>query len=397
MTDKLDTEPDQEHEKAVDKGAPVSPEKGTFPRLGLMLGRLISVGLTSGGNALDRGIRWIEQWLVSTKKARYGLAVTRILLGFVGLGLLFTNFRTRLYSFGSGSAWNGEAAEPISDFPKIWIFSLFHKLALHDVWFTLAILGLAVLGVLVLLGWRTKLILPIFFVMWVSFIEVNDTLGDQGDNMYRITLLTLLFADTASVWSLDAKRRKAAAKARGPWWKRAWQGASYVPSWISNTAHNLALVIVATHVSMVYASGALYKAGGAPWQHGYAIYNPLQTQRFGTWPELSELFTTWAPMVVAISWTSVILQMSFPMMLFSRPTRIIALIGIGGFHIGIGVLMGLPWFSLAMIAIDAIFVRDRTWQTLSRTIKSAWRATDSAALPGEQETTSASPAGVLAG
>lgn len=102
-------------------------------------------------------------------------------------------------------------------------------------------------------------------------------------------------------------------------------------------------------------------------------------------------------MVVAISWTSVILQMSFPMMLFSRPTRIIALIGIGGFHIGIGVLMGLPWFSLAMIAIDAIFVRDRTWQTLSRTIKSAWRVTDSAAPPGEQATTSASPAGVLAG
>src|SRR5699024_7392636 len=137
-------------------------------------------------------------------------------------------------------------------------------------------------------------------------------------------------------------------------------GDAYMPKWISNTAHNLAIVAVTCHVCFVYASGALYKAGGSPWQHGYAIYNPLQTQHFGPWPVLSDLFTTWGPMVVAISWMSIILQMSFPLMLLRRSTRILALFGIGGFHVGIAVLMGLPWFSLAMIAIDAIFIRDVT-------------------------------------
>src|SRR5690625_196884 len=360
---------------------PEGSSRRTLARLKGMLGRLLGRGLAASGNAVDRAIRWVEEWLVGGKKARYGLAVTRVLLGFTGLGLLLTNFRTRLYTFGSGSAWNGEAAEPLSSFPKIWIFSLFHKLALHDTWFTIATVVLGVLAILVTLGWRTKVILPIFFVMWVSFIEMTDPHGDQWDNMYRITLLTLLFADTASVWSLDAKRRRAAAGYHGPWWRRAVRGAPFVPSWISNAAHNLALVVVATHVSMVYAAGALYKAGGAPWQHGYAIYNPLHTPRYDTWPERNELFTTWALMVVAISWASIILQMFFPMMLFSRPTRIIALLGIGGFHMGIGVLMGLPWFSLAMIAIDAIFVRDRTWKGMSRSISEAWRSTDSPAPP----------------
>lgn len=350
-----------------------SPERGGLSRVAVMLGRLAQEGLTAGAGALERAYRWVEHWIVSEKKARYGLAVTRILLAITGLGMLLTNFRTRYYTFGSGSAWNGEAAEPISDFPNIWLFSTFHKLALHDTAFTIGLLVLGVLGVLVLLGWRTKIILPIFFVLWVSFIEVNDTLTDQGDNMYRITLLALLFADTAAVWSLDAKRRAKAGGAKGSIVQRAWKGAPYVPSWISNTAHNLVLVIVATHVSMVYASGALYKAGGTPWQHGYAVYNPLSTLRFGTWPELSELFTSWAPMVVAISWSSIILQMCFPMMLFSRPTRIIALMGIGSFHIGIGILMGLPWFSLAMIAIDAIFIRDRTWKAMAQKITSQWK------------------------
>src|SRR5690606_11896248 len=44
-----------------------------------------------------------------------------------------------------------------------------------------------------------------------------------------------------------------------------------------------------------------------------------------------------------------------------------------GFHIGIAVLMGLPWFSLAMIAVDAVFVRDSTWRGLGERLVRAWR------------------------
>ena len=335
------------------------------------VGVLVSEVTRMLGELVDRTIVFVESWLVDAKRAAYGLAVTRILLGLTGLGLLATNFRTRYYAFGSGSAWNGEAAQPLSDFPQIWLFSGFHRLALNDAAFTAAYLALAALAVLVILGWRTKLVLPIYFVAWVSFIEMNDSLGDQGDNMYRITLLALLFADTAGRWSLDARRR-ARRDASGPWWRRAWRGLPFVPAWVTNTAHNLVLVAVAFHVCFVYASGALYKAGGTPWQHGYAIYNPLHTQRFGTWPELSELFTTWAPMVTVISWSSIILQMCFPMMLLRRATRVLALIGIGSFHLGIAVLMGLPWFSLAMIAIDAIFIRDRTWKAVSDRVGTVW-------------------------
>ena len=336
------------------------------------LGVLISELFRMIGALMDRGIAFVESWLVDAKRARYGLAVTRILLGITGLGLLATNFRTRYYAFGSGSAWNGEAAQPLSDFPQIPIFSGFHRLALNDTAFTAAYLALAGLAVLVTVGWRMKIVLPVYFVAWVSFVEMNDSLGDQGDNMYRITLLALLFADTAGRWSLDARRR-ARLPEGGTWWQRAWRGGPFVPAWITNTAHNLVLVAVACHVCFVYASGALYKAGGEPWQHGYAIYNPLHTERFGTWPELSELFTTWSPMVTAISWSSIILQMAFPMMLLRRFTRVIALVGIGSFHVGIAILMGLPWFSLAMIAIDAIFIRDVTWSAVGKRIGTVWR------------------------
>src|SRR5690625_373442 len=161
---------------------------GLVGTLGRFIGTLVVEFLDLIGRGIDRVIVFLEDWLLDAKRAQYGLAVTRILLGITGLGLLATNFTTRYYAFGSGSAWNGEAVQPLSDFPRIWLFSLFHRLALHDTWLTIATLGLALLGILVTLGWRTKIVLPIFFVAWVSYIEVNDSLGDQWDNMYRITL-----------------------------------------------------------------------------------------------------------------------------------------------------------------------------------------------------------------
>ena len=326
------------------------------------------------GKVLKQGYDFVESWLLDGKKSLYGLAMTRIVLGITGFGLLFFNFNTRLYSFGAGAAWNLEAMVPKSDFPKIWIFSLFHDVMLNDSVYTLFYLLLMVLAVLFALGWRFKFILPVYFILWVSFIEANDMLGDQGDNMYRIALIFLFFADPAARISLDwRRRRKYQAKPETAWIVRKWKGEPLFDSQVSSLFHNLALVILTAQVCFVYVSGALYKAGGKPWQNGWAIYSPLMTDRFGTWPALSDLFTFWGPIVVMISWGSIIIQMCFPLMLLTRPTRIVALLAIMSFHVGIAVLMGLPWFSLTMIAIDFIFIRDRTWMSIGNRIGDSFR------------------------
>ena len=317
--------------------------------------------------SISRGWNWLEEMLTGRYHATYGLAVTRILIGLTGLGLLLTNFNARHYAFGVGSAWNGEIADPKSDFPNIWLFSLFHRVVTTPPLFTAMILGLALLAILIILGWRTRIVLPFYLIMWVSFIELNDGAGDQGDNAYRMFMIAMLFADTTRRWSLDARRRK-----RNPAFPVA-DGGSY--RWILIMANNLAIVVLAFQVCAIYMSGGLYKAGGAAWQHGFAVYNPLHTQQFGTWPVLSDLLTAWGPMVVAISWGSILFQCAFPFMLFNRYTRIVGLLGILSFHLGIALLMGLPWFSLTMIAVDAIFIRDRSFEKLNRLLSRWWKST----------------------
>ncbi|TSI14076.1 HTTM domain-containing protein [Brevibacterium aurantiacum] len=306
---------------------------------------------------ISRGWNWLEEMLTGRYHATYGLAVTRILIGITGLGLILTNFNARHYTFGVGNAWSGEIAEPQSDFPNIRLFSLFHRAVTTPPLFTAMMIALALLAVVITLGWHTRIILPFYLVLWVSFIELNDGAGDQGDNAYRMFMIALLFADTTRRWSLDARRRRRSAyfpDSDGARWR-----------WALIMANNLAIVVLAFQVCAIYMSGGLYKAGGNAWQHGFAVYNPLHTQQFGTWPVLSDLFTAWGPAVVAISWGSVLFQCAFPFMLFNRYTRIIGLLGILAFHLGIALLMGLPWFSLTMIAVDAIFIRDRSFAKLS--------------------------------
>src|SRR5690606_25788579 len=122
--------------------------------------------------------------------------------------------------------------------------------------------------------------------------------------------------------------------------------ARVLPSSLTALWHNLAIIALACQVFMIYVSGALYKSTGEPWQEGAAVYGPLHTMRFGPWPEISDLITTLGWTVAAASIGSILLQVSFPGALLFRWTRIPVLFAMVSFHIGIAILMGLPWFSL---------------------------------------------------
>ncbi|WP_164088401.1 HTTM domain-containing protein [Frondihabitans sp. 762G35] len=330
-------------------------------------GDLLASLLSLVGRLVTRALRFSESWLLGRKKARYGLAVTRIIVGLVAFVQLAANWSTRSYTWGPGMAWTSQLGSPASDLPHVWFFSFFDSINESRASFTAGYLLLAALALVIVAGWRTKIVLPIFLCLWVGFIDLNSLVHDQGDNIYRMLLIYLVFADTSSRFSVDALlRSRTPATLRNA--TRA--GARYEP--FSNILHNLAIVVVTMHVSFIYMSGALYKAEGQTWQNGYAIFNPLHVMRFSNWPELADFITSLGPLVVALSWGTIVIQMMFLPMLLNRVTRILALMGIFGFHLGIAFFMGLPFFSFAMVAIDSIFIRDATWRKLRTAIRRAW-------------------------
>lgn len=334
-----------------------------------------------------------EDWILDKKRASYGIAVTRMLLGGSMLGTLLTNFDTRFYTFGAGMAWTGQIQYPTSDFMKIWPFGIFNATTGNTPVFTGLYLLCMVAATSFIIGYRTRISSIVLFVLWVGLIGSNTYVNDQSDNLTRIALIVTFFVALSDRWSLDARRR-ARFEAKRPtrigrlWIVRWWRFQRVLPEWFTTVFHNFAIIALACQVSFIYVSGGLYKAGGAPWSGGYAIYDPIHVVQFAPWPELSQFVTDWGPGVAFATVLTLTVQISFPLLLLRRGTRIFALIVMLSFHIGIAVLMGLPWFSLAMIALDAIFIRDVTWVEARDGLKRKWRSTR---LPSPEEKSTQEP------
>ncbi|MFD9354730.1 hypothetical protein [Streptomyces sp. NPDC060031] len=66
----------------------------------------------------------------------------------------------------------------------------------------------------------------------------------------------------------------------------------------------------------------------------------------------------------AVTYLAVFLQAFFPLLLFRPFTRHVAFVLVALMHVGIGVLMGIPFFSLFMISTDLVLITDREYHSL---------------------------------
>lgn len=326
----------------------------------MTVGEMSSKGALAGHRAaadLRRYGRrtWIagERWLFDDYRVQHGLALFRILFGISVVGTLVSNFAHRHYVWGGGARWQApwSAADGYGA-PFTTIFGA----ADSPTVFTIKYLVLIVVGVAVIVGWRTRCLLPLLVVGWTSLIRLGPMTDDAGDVAIRLLGFYACFADLTRRWSLDARRRRRKVRTARPWW----------PSWIGIVANNVAVMVMAGQILLIYLVSGLTKVRGSLWQDGTAIYYPMELARYVVWPALNDALTHFAPVVLVATYGSVFLQVFFPLLLLRRSTRIVALIAMTGMHLGIAVTLGLPWFSLAMIAGDMIFLRDATFAAIRR-------------------------------
>lgn len=309
-------------------------------------------------------------WLLDARRATYGLAVLRIGLGsmtFLILALYLPDFS---YTFGEGSRW-GEALfrdSSVNDY--LWpITALFSREDPDPIQLAKILLLMGVSAVYAL-GWRMRATSPVFVVMWLGFSTLNPVVTNTGHyQTFRLFLIFLLFADTSRRWSLDSRRRARRGEEPKPFGLARWS----VPIWFPVLANNVAVLLIGYQLCVIYVTSALWKLQGATWASGVAAYYPLQIEELTLLPWLNHLAWQFAPAVFIASWLSVYGQLFFPVLLLNRWTRIAGLVVVTTMHAAIAVLLALPWFSLMMVLGDMIFVRDRSWQSLSRQLRSRRR------------------------
>ncbi|MDN5742289.1 MAG: HTTM domain-containing protein, partial [Yaniella sp.] len=276
-----------------------------------------------------------------------------------------SNFPFRHVLWGVASSWAAPFREESRFDPLVRIFS-----DSNPGLFTFQYLLLMAVAVAVTVGWRTRLTTALLAVGLPALVERTNLLGDQGDNIIRIGLILMVFMTTNAHWSLDSRRRarglEREVKTVG---KRLWFGLPVLPSWLTSLLHNAALIALACQLFILYTASALFKVQGDLWQEGTALYYPLALHEYAVFPGLNELMYANATFLTLATYFSVYIQLFFAVGLIHPFTRRIALIGMILMHGGIAVLMGLPWFSIAMLAFDAIFVSSRTWRWLEANIR----------------------------
>jgi hypothetical protein len=334
----------------------------------------------------------------------YQTAVVRI--GFAATWLLFLlrEFPHRQEMYGPDGPWSWDLAQQLIASNHAFTILMWSG---GQVWFEV-VYALAVLSsALFLVGWRTRTMSVLFMVGVLSLQNRSVFMGDGGDNVIHLMAIYLVFTRCGQVWSLDQRRerRARAARARGErprpdrtgpvlwgvlgfalalatgagrldagwtavfwglwavqgvWWcvvRRAPHGEPRVLlDIVANLVHNAALLVIMAEACLIYSTAGWYKIQGSLWQDGTAVYYPLHLESFSPWPALSDLLSSHGTMVLLVTYGTVAAQVAFPFTLFNRRVKNVLLAFMMTEHAVIAVVLGLPFFSLAMIAADAVFL-----------------------------------------
>ncbi|MEU2389306.1 HTTM domain-containing protein [Streptomyces sp. NPDC007369] len=329
----------------------------------------------------------------------YQSAVVRI--GFAGTWLFFLlrEYPNRHELYGPDGPWSWELARQLVESNHAFTVLLWSDSAL---WFETVYLVAVLASALLMLGWRTRATSVVFMAGVLSLQNRSVFMGDGGDNVIHLMAVYLVLTRCAQVWSLDARRARlrgsASAGAAGPvlwgvlgavlaygavtgrfglgwtaaftalwvvaavWWmaERSGGGARgegrALLDVLAHVVHNAGMLVIMAEVCLIYATAGWYKVQGSRWQDGTALYYPLGLDYFRPWPGLSELLASSGAVVMLLTYGTVVLQVAFPFTVFQRRIKNVLLGVMMLEHVGIAVLLGLPFFSLAMIAADAVFL-----------------------------------------
>ena len=108
--------------------------------------------------------------------------------------------------------------------------------------------------------------------------------------------------------------------------------------------------VLQLHLCVIYFFGGLTKSLGAGWWNGDSMWRALTRPPFNLIPSQTLIHGQSILLIAGIF--VCLLELSFPILIWPKRTRLPCLIAIITMHIGIGAMMGLYLFSLVMIVLD---------------------------------------------
>lgn len=304
-------------------------------------------------SSLRRPPRWGD-WLGALLSDRIAidlraLAAVRIALG----GLIVLDLLLRARDFTAFYTDDGvlPASALYADYSQV--YSLHAIVA--DAWLVaLLFVVAAVFGVLLALGYRTRTVTIVSWLLLFSLHERNPMVLNGGDVLFRMLLFWGIFLPLGERWSIDARRRENDARRRNRDRDRARRSVATVAS-----AAILAQVVV------VYVSNFVHKGRSDAWLRGDAVPYILSLDQMTVLlgPYLAEFPT----LLVAVNYVWLFLMATAPfLLLLTGWPRAVLASGFVGMHVGMGLALQMAVFPLVAVTGLLLFYQAPVWDAAER-------------------------------
>ncbi|MFI1282630.1 hypothetical protein ACH4U5_18070 [Streptomyces sp. NPDC020858] len=277
---------------------------------------------------------------------------TRMLLGFVGFMYYASQYGDRRFLFGPAGVlpW----ADFTAQIHENGTFSLY-TLSDSTLWFEIVFHARTLAALAVTCGVGGRLGLAVHWALLWSVYQRQPVLLDGGDNLAYLVIPMLLLTRCYDRLSYPTGLARALARRVPP-----------VLRSLSTPLHNLGVLAIAVQMCLVYVVSGLYKVQGRMWQDGTALSYVLRVSEFNL-PGVSDLVFGNDYLVFIGTYSTTLFLVYFPLGILVPRLRPWAAVVSIGFHVSIGVVMGLTGFALTMVACDLVFLSGALGTALDRT------------------------------
>ena len=219
---------------------------------------------------------------------------------------------------------------------------------------------------LLLIGWHTRLMQILAFVLIVSLNSRNIMLENGGFVVVHLIALWTMFLPLGRRFSVDALLLSLKQRREGT---LAALNDDTEPSFRTSPVVSFAVAVVILQFACIYYFNVVHKTGTA-WRDGSAVYYFFQQDRMVT------LFGAWARQHVGIefvrliTWSTLVIESLIALCLvspaYTKRARMVGWALVFCLHVGIDVVVQLGPFSYAMFVIHAIFIPREFWDFLRR-------------------------------
>lgn len=174
----------------------------------------------------------------------------------------------------------------------------------------------------------------IAYIALASFDHRNIYILHSGDTFIRVISFLMIFAPSGAALSVESLIRGYPLKSINPAAFRAIQ----------------------FQVCLLYAAAFCFKAKGASWMNGNSVYIVQQVTEFQRFPVPDFMRTAFMSKV--LTWGTLAIEGTFPLLVWFRDTRLLAILFMVLLHLGIEFSMNIQLFEWTLISAMALFLNE---------------------------------------